>query len=671
MRNLDVDEGGAQYLPFALTLTARLHKWLGLIGLDFGKRNYKTPDGSGDIYIRTIRAKKYKARSIVEHVDDEYDTDVWQDHIRIVSGGGGYILQPQLNATVPAAYRNAAEPFTGNKKLTALPSYSSISNAPWFGLGKRLTSAFVSFPTGAGAWLNGKFASFYDAASPAGAFIHQYIVSETGLPATKTLEVRGSSTFRLIDSATGTDLISSGATMPTTFTDNYAVSADGRTLVVEFERGAAMDLKRFRLDIDFASPTPVVVTQLTDAAPYGNNVVFTVDVLDQVALPAGYTGGGAHTVTALLATNVTNNVNSATYKLTQGVSAAGAVVATTVTVATTLTRNSVLTYSRPSSTDGGDAGSDPDPGLAVSQVIQFTQVSESTVSITLPNGNTKAFTVARDNATVEETLAATLFETSSGGPFTADIDATSGTETVVRDLITAGTVGIIYSDPSVPVCIYQYDYTTAHVEATNTGEWGDGFVNPTTNGLTRQEVGILVGTTQRTLFTDSVAYSNNYSASLSDPRPLVFGSYDTDSVTSTVDTSTPITTNPGYTKKLKSVDDPKTAPLILEPAGWKILRDVNQMATVPTTLTANNYFVVAKDTRDWVLGVSKVRDPGGNVINTFDTYAGTLSESKLKQHVLDYLIAAYNNPTQTAILNNLEASGERLYLSNQSRLSFY
>jgi len=70
---LDISEGGEAYLPFAQTLLRNLKVVLNASGVNFGRRNYSTPDGNGSIIVRTTRIGR----------GDEQESDAWMDYIKI------------------------------------------------------------------------------------------------------------------------------------------------------------------------------------------------------------------------------------------------------------------------------------------------------------------------------------------------------------------------------------------------------------------------------------------------------------------------------------------------------------------------------------------------------------------------------------------------------------
>jgi hypothetical protein len=86
---LDVDPGGAVYLPYAQSLLRKLKATLNATGMKFGRKILTTPDGMGLIIVRTRRGPGWLPDSIP--FSPELRVDTWLDSIRIEGSCPSYI----------------------------------------------------------------------------------------------------------------------------------------------------------------------------------------------------------------------------------------------------------------------------------------------------------------------------------------------------------------------------------------------------------------------------------------------------------------------------------------------------------------------------------------------------------------------------------------------------
>lgn len=645
---LDFDEGGAQYLPFAQDLLRRLKEVLHSTGMQAGRKHLTTPDGSGRIYIRTRRGPGAPGSN-----------DEWCDYIKIEAGvPNGYILQlVGLGASIPNSKAVARVPFRGNKTVQPFPGFNSIQLSSQLAPGDNIVTAarstevnlygalrktvFTAFPAQGGA---GNFI---------GAFRHRYV--EDGQLKFRTLAVTYNGA--LVDTEAGLTLAVSGDAVvggvgaPNPDPVTWVANRNGTAVIVEFSLWPENPPTRnaFRLAVDFAADQKVTATKLTDSTPYGTQT---------------NTGAHSKTVTGVggnwdsVDSHLTRTVRTATYPAIPGVTSEGLL--------------SFITFSEDSATELLDLYDehrhDATTGLTLYETYLFTETTNMVVQ--LPGGISAAFP-----------LAATVTGWSGeydDGSVTLDWSRT----------FTVGRFAVLYADPTVPILFYVRHRTIVNDSGLGSGAAGAS-VAPGTGTVTWvRDVGVLFGDSHRVLFTESATpvslaggavhtkfgfASAQTLAGVFDPYvfPAIgIGSFAPPSSSSSGGvTETPIATNAGYTKKLKWITDPASnTPLN---GGGLFARDVSDL----TGAWANEhrYWVSVNDVDDWLFGVMKKRDVDGNTINTLDLYAGNLDEPKLRQHYIDYLLAAaIEQGTDQGLIDALMAGGYGAYsvdLSNTSRLA--
>mgnify|MGYP001579526759 FL=1 len=505
--------------------------------------------------------------------------EVFIDKIRITAGRETdfivtpYIrrLSPSLVYTLPVAYRLLNIPSSNSRLFKPLTGYVSISNTPQYdkktNKNNVVTAALTLASDPGGVFENGVFRALGPYATGAlvlGSFTHQY--TEAGVDKSIVLTMLNDGRIRYGDTATLVPTIGGVAVLGTGII-TYDVSADGRAVVMEFEvpstpSGAVS--KKFRLDVDLAAAPQVVASEIVHAPQYGA----TTGV-------SSSTGSGGNTYAE------TTNTSSATYPATYGVAATGATVITEIVETLYL---------------HGTAANSEVVGPPLLRTAAATYEIEDQLILQLPNGNAKTL--------VTRSEIASLYKEVTDHIYTASV--------FTRNAWT-GVVNIVYSDPAVPVLIYEI------VRSFTTDVGAAEIIPPTSDTGSRttyanREVGILIGTTQRVLFTD---ISTPVVATVSNPYPLTNEKYFTASAAANAD----ITAIPaGYIKPLRRVHT--TTPAFT------------------TGYLGAKYVVDIKSRYEWLVGVTKPLTMDGAATNEFTIYSSDLAEAKLKQKFVGYLAEA-------------------------------
>ena len=644
MRNLDVDEGGAQYLPFAYALVRKLHKWMTSIGLDFAKRHYKTPDGSGDVYIRTLRAKKYKAGSIIEHTDDEYDTDVWQDHIRIESTAGDFVFAPYVRVRastnrllvpndsifVPFNYTGTS-PIQGNAfACIKLPHSTPTGNRTVTGLNSRsrpLSPEVVADPDQnvAAAYVEG-VAEIYPQPglstmlnlNTRGVFRHTYTDALTGAQTSRLLVVLGNGQIR--DSVSGDALSTSGPTITSTDNATWLASKDGRILILNFNTPST---KQYLCAVDFTAGVQVVVTDVTDATYAVTGGLVSTRIL---------TPAGSHSYSDV---TVTNDTGQATMTIAKGIDVNGDVKLI----------QGVAKYQVSSIYPHTVVGDNPGIGVVgpvnSSGTISSTSTTLLTLDVVMPNGFAAQVEIQRRGSTTTVSSSA-VYSSVNNATLYATVGSGIYSETSAS-FIKTGSFNVIYCDPQIPILFYKIAYDeetrTDTIIGSASGELGSGTQTVAVSTVSHQVLGVITGTrhtelahkqapaveVNTVLAFNPVSFIDMAGTRFANAPPWSGGSG-----TTVTTAASNITSNISALRK--------------------------KVRECQGTVNGLSYVVAAKNVRDWVLGVTNGSSSisAGYITPDFDVYAGRINRNKLRQKYLEYL-AVVLAPSQPAVAADIAA----------------
>jgi hypothetical protein len=268
-RKLDLDENGAQYLPFANDLLLKLKQQLNAFGQNFGRVYRATPDGLGTVFCRTLRADALRSNNL--YVND--DPNGWWDYIRIRAEAlRGYLYQPYLRvvstdtillADSPPLWRL---PLKGGSfhKFTDY-AVDQASNTP------QVDGKHTNTGIGLEIFRDGKKTKLTSTSPSLGKWQHKYLIGLA--PAQRTLklaQIGSGSTLNYVVADDQDGALAEGGVNRFTGTNGlfmtYEPSPDGRRVVVDY---GAVD-KRYLLDIDYARDPPKIITsKFTDASPWG------------------------------------------------------------------------------------------------------------------------------------------------------------------------------------------------------------------------------------------------------------------------------------------------------------------------------------------------------------------------------------------------------------------
>lgn len=511
----------------------------------------------------------------------------------------GYVIRPHLGDIPSSGNQNpgnigpqqfATLPFTGGA-LRSRSSFSGIN--PLFHAHENSAGDIPLIETlGINSLQNGVFQSGRFTAAPhvsGDSFIHHYTDPDTLQAATRLLTF--TTNGAIVDFLTGTALTTSGATGITGGYTHVVNNAGTEAVLDKLDTANEQaQTARRKYVIDYAASPQITISSISESSPYGSYV-------DETFADGSYTTTGSVTYPiskgAGFGLGITVNEALGTFN--------GAGSEVTIVTATAGGFTAETTVARAGTRPGKF---DPLPNL----------------ELTLPNGNSK--TLVLDELTE-----------SSSGSFEVQGGVIVSFDAAENISSKRGAVKILYSDPDVPVIVYEYtcrELSRAGGTAVITREAESGFygVGVTTDTVetVSLEVGILIGeTTHRTLFTDQspqrvesaltseTAFSNG--SEISPP-------YDPTS------TTTSLTTNP-YRKPL---------------------RYVTPLASLADTVHDNRYQIVVVDEDHWLVCITKNFDltadaaPGAPRTQnpSVHIYAGGMDEDAALQALKDHLIARYN-----------------------------
>jgi hypothetical protein len=629
---LNVTTGGVKWVPFARYLLRKLKTVLALHGIVSGRKISVAPDGTGTIEVRTIRLTArddWPAYGIGNAWLD------WRDYIRIVVQAGGFIVAPYIRRigtaspiTFPTGYKLAQVDYeTG--EVAAFPGYSAMAETVRHFPGSEDTSVTAVATTTAGNEVflrNGSAAAigYTGSATIYGGFKHTYTDPDTDETHTRDLLAVGTGGpyFKLIDASTGADLSLGGdltfgviyGGYPEVGPPRYTVSADGRSLFVEFGMnqkygGASSALpKAFSVAIDFAADTQAVATEILNDAVFGTTTTHTTGSYTNaptgvVILPVGI----VPTMTASRE-DVITTTTVATYPMTRAMDAAGTLVTTTAEYE--VFRQVTNVGHSSSTSDSSGVG-----GFSLAEELR----------ISLPDGNAKTFDVTTISASSSVIVAVDTSETRT-----------------YEDKQVNQIVRIVYSDPAVPVLVYETTTTPATFSpGSPTWAYGD----------TVRVVGILIDGSDTVLLTESGAAGGSavsHSAATV-PSVTLWTSASSDGV-ETVYT---------FPSAAASWDTSYAVDVTAASLGYiKPLRRVHTENPSFVSGHGSSKFVVdIKSPTEWLVGVFRPTALDGSTINQFDVYSGGPNGGAVKQNLLAFMAEALggDSPVDAVAAADLES----------------
>lgn len=562
---------------------------------------------------------------------------------------GEYILRavfqrisPSLNLVPYLSADVFSLSFTG-AKITTFPGYtpySSFSKLPY----KRSSTTFTSANSataGLGYFKNERFTGFSNSLpTPVGAFRHAYTDGPTGLSASKLLTVHQGPAIRV--GSTNAMLSFSGGTAIGSVT--FGASKDGRAVLVDVQpapeppSGSAPVLRRFLLGVDFAETPQVVSTEVSAAASGVERQI--------VNFPAVATPAPGNSVSWQ---NANTSYRYTDYPLTRSVSVSGELI-------TTILRDK-------SQYSGGESVNDftysvganvtvplPYPGAATEVPGSFSssyslsfENSTGIKTVIFPNGYEKEIITGDLRQILNRSWIYTVaFQRIPANPPEPEHDNPyyiySETPHVISGSgrLTFGggsMINVLYSDPAVPILVYEHNYHDAVYITVQP--------NYTLNLTPKREVGVIVGESHRVLFTEtgsSFVYETG-GTDLPDGAMVPAGAdavgFSLPQSATIINTTVPTTT---------------TSPIAL-------FRKKLRFNHFPSVATSHRYVIVAKNTKDWIVAVNKVRDLDNNTISTFDVYSGRAGD--VKAAYIAWLIAeltaklpALTDPTDISNVTN-------------------
>lgn len=562
--------------------------------------------------------------------------------VRFLAGDTGYILRPgmrrpSLAELVPSAYQIARLPYT-EAPIRQMTGFEAFTPSHIAGT-TVITGALRNSDAARGAFVGGAFVPFtVDTGVIIGAFRHRYTDGDTEL--TRMLSIASNGDIK--DTETGTTLTRSGTFFPSVDVLTWVASPNGRNLIFENTPTLSPNpgdtsqptTRNVRLlEIDFMGSPQITVTNPEDVGPYGTEAL---------------------NVSGFDSTHTWN----ATYPLCFGVDDDGLKTITisesgNASFSSDADPGSLIVY--------GGIISNPPVHLFSGETYDYSWDYTHTVTITLPGGASKQFTLINTQMEAQSSCSGT----------NATISLTKTTEQAA--------LGIIYADPTIPLVVYALHKTVSSTSANSnislSPETFPSHSVPTSGTVIfSRTVGVLVGNTDRTLFTESA------SAQAVGPEPnrlaIKTGFVDGDEGGGGVDpiggvpylqiarptfgsssTTTDIDLSQVFFKQLRRVETPENSPLAY-------FGGLDRGRLFPNDVASGNfnpdiepsYWVVAKDADNWLVGVNRRKNLDGTTVNDFQMYAGALTEPELRQRFIDYLLEALNTaePPDTTAIADLE-----------------
>lgn len=659
---LDVDAGGAQYLPYAQSLLRGLKFTLNLMGLTHGRKHMITPDGSGYIYVRTRRGPASPNESPLPTVpfSPEVRVDEWYDYIRIEAGGSGYI-PGLLISPIGTGFSPYSIQIAKDAKFKPFLGYSDLSLTPQLTVVDIRTSALQSAGSLRGHFSKRTFLPYAVSGSThRGAFKHKY--TEDGEEKTRILKV--ASNGHIIDAETDTNLTRTGTFFSSPNDLTYAVSDDGRTMIAEDTPtlGAAgqqiVPTRNVRrVDIDFVNGVAQATwSTVTDATPFGTGSSTTV--------------GGALT-----------NTRAGSYPAVRAPSHEGTI--DTILIDDSVVATGSWDFCFPAtlpSVGSGTVGFVPDYD---STSRSLTTSITGSITVKIPGG-------------VEQPIP--MVQT------THDWSASGGSSLAILFDQVSSVLGIIYADPQNKFLLYAHHILTASYSGSGNPNWShvggniyNGSLLTTGSATFTRKVGVLFGDTHRVLHTevsDSYPLDSGHSYFSGVLAKTGFPTVRSGSVAVSMHAATPIppadggssfsiVENPVFFKQLKCVNTPHQAPFPEQGGVLSYVGHLDRARLFPHDVGGSNmntsleprYWVSVRSPEQWIVGMHRQRslNVANEIINDFQLFSGNLDETKLRQNYLDYLLTAANaagSPDQTMI-DTFEGGGFGSYdvgLSSVSRI---
>ena len=591
---LDVQSGGEWLIPPAKQWLARLAKQQ-----PQGWRSFKLPGG--------------------EEVQITWGQ--FRDRIRItVSASGGYVVNPYIRristnafVTLPPATSTTRMKLKGGE-WKAFPGYFVISPLTQIdNAAKNIITGGVNVTLNPGSFSKETFSLMgFSPTLPLHAFKHSYETLDVPpTSASKTLAVSNFNTV-IRDSDTGVPLTIGGTDWrPLSTGGSYVVTANGKTLLMDIGIVGAPFHQQFKLNIDFSGTPQIISTPIPYGTPYGQ-------ISDVLTTSNFNTSEHIHQ-------SVVHDVHEdATYPATRGLDSAGNVVTTTIQRTRILSQNESYNFDDTSvfhtPSQVGDFSQD-------SGTHSLTNTTTGSVKLTLPSGASKIVPYVNQNSSESGTissfrLSGALHTTFSGS---GGISANSQT----------GDISLLYSDPSIPIAVYEHNYSTTVLETVGSAflSFSPGthlVVNFKTTTTTYREVGVLHGSTDTVLFTDV----SSPVVSAVAPHTLNGGAI---FVPASASSTLPINFNPYQTRV-------RTPVFSFEPT--------------------NRYIVDVKDKDNWLVGVTKLKNMDGQPLSSFQIYTGNLSNAAVRKSFIDYIIKSLDThptPVDAQALADFTAGATNLY----------
>lgn len=572
-------------------------------------------------------------------------------HHRVASvlfGETGYILLPALQRPspftnlLPSTYAIARLPYTEDKALIKqMPGFSSINLSHIDG-SYLISGAIKNAGTIRGYFGGGAFIPFTVGGTPTviGVFRHRY--TEDAVEKTRILSIK--STGDIVDTQTGTTLSRTGTFFSSVDVLTWVASPNGKVLILEDTPTLSSDVGSTsqpttrnirRLDIDFLGSPQITVTTPASGSPYGTSVR-TLGVSESLQTWNGsyplVTGANDSGVVTITATEAGNN------RFSHPVADPG----------------SLIVY--------GTMINNPTVHLVSGNTYNYFWDYTHTVTVSLPGGVSKQFTL------IDTDMEAT-----------ASLSGTSGSISLTKTS-TQRALGIIYADPTIPIVVYSLHTTVSSTSANSafstSPETFPSHSVPTTGTVTfSREVGVLAGSTQRVLFTETsspvavgpepnrLAIKTGFvtgdtgggGVDAFGGVPYVFTAPDP---VTPGETSSDIVHNQVFFKQLKRVHTPSNAPTPYSGAldrGRLFVHNAGAVDHDPDL--EPSYWVAAKDSSNWLVGVNRRKNLDGTTINDFQIYAGALAEPALRQRFINYLLEGLNSaePPDTTAIADLTA----------------
>jgi len=659
VESLQIDADGVTYLPFARQLLSRLKMTLNSTSQDNGAWSGVSPDGQGRIYVST-RRNIFLPRAGMGSANIVPMPDSWFDIIRItVDSAHSYLFVPYVKRTAGSVVIELEDKLTllrldGAVRFTTLDAYKAAL-FPLVSAREPRTSAVDNTTGESSLFLRARL----DSLNVSGAPQFVCVFNHVGVDEVEYLlgsRVDSNNALNRVD--TGAVLTESGdnrfITGLLTVRPSFAASSDGRKVLVDYGVVTIASVAAryvYQLTVDLTAAPPVTCARVVDTLPYGSDLVAST-TSSSATEPVTYPTPSLPDSLVLLETTgetptyLAGATNSTASSLSTYVGTAIYPQYGLTSVLVTTQLQHLMNYEH--SVEDSTVYSAP-PAVAYSvrppfdgYILTFftefidtrvdTHTADHKLRLTLPNGYVKDVAVMQTTAvvTLAESLAplgsslTTYPYTGSAGVYGSEyataveltVETTEYTARYVKgvtDLIAApGSeyegFSVLYSDPAVPVFIYEYRYYSAsrmRVVTDRTEHTGASHVVfPTTTedsntGALNVEVVIIYGTTERVLFSDSVSVT---------PPAL----------------SIPVTDVPAGTY-------PGTSALL---PGYARKSRVTQDAL---------YAIVVKDASHWVVGRMQLTDLNGASNRRFDLYSSNLNEVNLRDKFVQYMIKLLDN----------------------------